>query len=87
MYEEIKAIIDTETNITLESALSIFKNKITIEIWTYIRPLCFNELKRKDNNYILYCKHYLPKTSYGSPITTNFYHHFANKYNIIIEKR
>ena len=31
-YEEIKAIIDAETNIALESALLVSKNKIVIEI-------------------------------------------------------
>src|SRR6266699_933937 len=85
-YEEIRAIIDAETNITLESALSIFKSKIAIEIWTYIYPLRSNELERKGNNQILYCKYCLLEKSYNSSIITNFRHHFVNRYNIIIKK-
>jgi len=85
-YEEIKAIIDAETNATSESTLSISKNKIATEIWTYIRPLRSNEPKQKGNNQILYCKHCPLKILYGSPITINFRYHLANRYNIIIEK-
>ncbi len=86
-YEEIKAIIDAKTNAISESTLSISKNKIITEIWTHIRPLRSNELKRKDNSQILYYKHCLLKTLYNSLITINFHHHLTNKYNIIIKKR
>ncbi len=87
MYKEIRIIIDIETSIISESALSVFKNKIATEIWTYTRPPRFNEPERKGNNHILYCKHCPPETSYDSLIIINFHHHFANKYDIIIEKR
>ena len=87
MYEEIRAIIDIETNIALESALSVFKRKIVTKIWTYIRPLRSNKPERKGNSYILYCKHCFLKTLYGSLIITNFRHYFASKHDIIIEKR
>ena len=71
----------------LESALSVSKSKIAIEIWIHIHPLRSNELERKGNSYILYCKYCPLETSYGSPVIINFYYHFANKYDIIIEKR
>ncbi len=45
LYEEIKAIIDTETSVISESALLISKSKIVTEIWTYICPLRSNELE------------------------------------------
>src|SRR6266699_4828964 len=86
-YEEIRAIIDAETSAASESALSVSKSKIATEIWTYIRPLRSNEPERKGNSQILYCKHCPLETSYGSPVTTTFRHHFASRYNIIIEKR
>src|SRR6266566_4648973 len=85
-YEEIRAIMDVETNVTSESTLSVSKSKIGIETWIYIRPPRSNEPKRKGNSQILYYKHCLPKTSYGSPIIINFRHHLTNRYNIIIEK-
>ncbi len=87
MYEEIRAIIDIETSIVSESALSISKNKIVIETWIYICPLRSNKLKRKGNSYILYCKYCLPEMLYSSLVIINFCYHFANKYNIIIKKR
>jgi hypothetical protein len=86
-YKEIKAIIDVETNVALESTLSISKSKIATEIWTYTRSPRSNELERKGNSQILYCKHCPPKTLYDSFVTTNFRYYLANKYNITIEKR
>ena len=49
-YEEIRAIIDTETNVTSKSALSVFKSKIATKTWTYICPPRSNELEQKGNS-------------------------------------
>ncbi len=87
-YKKVRTIIDIESNVVSESAAdSISKSKIATETWDHIRLLRSNELDQKRNNHILYYKHCLLETTYGSHITTNFRNHLAKKYNIIIEKR
>jgi|SRR6266699_1774435 len=87
-YEDTKVIIDTETSVTSESALLIFKPEIIDNLWNHIRLLRPNSNKQihKKHRYIIYCKHCLLEDSYETIININFRYYLSTKHNIIIKK-